>query len=397
MSRIILATANLGFEQRVRRVFDGSLNGELTRWRDQQLIVEPDRAVAELSNSQPELVVLGPDIPIEDALRLASHLDQHRPEISLILTAEPSPDLWQQALGAGVRAIISPEATDHELRKEFDRAIETARTRRNNLIGDAGPGGPHGRVITVVSPKGGAGKTAIATNLAVGLAEARPGEVVLVDLDLQFGDITTALALTPQHSIADVASTKGSLDAATLKVFLGRRKERLFVLCAPDTPAEGERVTEGQVQAALRLLADEFAFVIVDTSAGIGEHTLSALECSTDLLLVCDLSVASVRGLRKIVDALDRLDMTAPARHYILNRADARVGLEAAEATATLGTSIHHKIPSSRLLPLSMNQGVPLMETAPKAPPARALRDLVDVFAEVPAQPTGLLGRIKSR
>jgi pilus assembly protein CpaE len=396
MSRIVIATANIGFEQRVRRVFDGSLNGDLSRWRADDLLIDPDRTVKELAAKEPDVIVLGPDIPINDALEVARLLYEDRPEISLIITTKPTPDLWEQAMHAGVRGVISPDATDQELRREFDRGIDTTSRQRQNLAPSQPGDGPSGRVITVLAPKGGSGKTAIATNLSVALAAARPDEVVLTDLDLEFGDTRSALRLTPEHSIADAAAAPGKLDPATLKVFLTGRGRGLYALCAPNSPAQGEEITDGDVRQILELLRTEFPFVVVDTAAGIDERVLSAVELSTDLILVCDLSLAGVQGLKKLIDALDRLGMTTASRHFVLNRADARVGLDGKEVAAIVGMKIDASVPSSRLVPLSMNQGTPVIEAAPRSPVAHALSDLATRFTEVAARP-GFLERMRRR
>jgi pilus assembly protein CpaE len=179
------------------------------------------------------------------------------------------------------------------------------------------------------------------------------------------------------------------LDAATVKVFLTPHGDDLFVLCAPENPAQGEQVTPERVEQAIRLLSREFRFIVVDTAAGLTEHTLSALELSTDFVLVCDLAVASVRGLRKVLGALDQLDMNSQRRHVVLNRADSNVGLNVAEVASTIGRNIDVRVSSARAVPLSMNQGVPIVEAAPRSPVAKQLNELAGRFAEMPAHKKG--------
>ncbi len=390
MSRVLLATADLDYEQRIRKAFNGELNGELHRWLDADLLVgHPDRTAQELAGFASEVVVFGPDIPIGEALAVAKQFDLRHPGISVIITAEPTPQLLQDALHAGVRGVLSPKASFGDVRKEFQRAAAIAGERRANLPPPApARQGPAGHVITILAPKGGSGKTLIASNLAVGLARIHPGDVVLVDLDLQFGDITNALSLIPQHGMGDLAQSVGEVDPATLKVILTPRDD-LFVLCAPDEPAQGEEITPERVEKVLRQLAAEFRFVVIDTAAGLTEHTLSALEVSTDFVLVCDLAVASVRGLRKVIGALDQLDMDDQKRHVILNRADSNVGLNASEVPGTLGHRVDLKLSSTRAVPLSMNQGAPIIEASPRSPVAKQLGDLVGRFAEVPVSKKG--------
>ncbi len=282
----------------------------------------------------------------------------------------------------------------------FDAALETAHRRRSNVGGNSSAGQPRGKVITVIAPKGGAGKTAVASNVAVGLAQAAPGGAVIVDLDLQFGDLPTVLGLQPQHSIADATRSSGALDVANLKVFLTPHESGLYVLAAPDDPAEGEDVAESRARRVIDLLAAEFEFVVVDTAAGLTEHTLGALELSTDLILVCDLSITAARGTRKVVDALDRLGMTSQTRHLVLNRADSDVGLDPADVDTIVGMPVEVSLPSTRSVPLSMNQGSPLITRDPRAPITKRFHDIVGRFAQASAErPTnnGLFTRRRHR
>ena len=132
-------------------------------------------------------------------LEVAEAFDRSHPEIMVLIAAELSSAEWIRAMRAGVRDIVAPGAIESELPAAVRRALGAATLRRANLVGE--PTAPTSRMITVLSPKGGAGKTTIATNLAVALADRRPGSTALVDLDLQFGDVVAALQLTPEHTL----------------------------------------------------------------------------------------------------------------------------------------------------------------------------------------------------
>lgn len=368
--RILLSTPNVAYQQRLRQAFGGSLNGDLAWLRD---IEDPRVLTKRVEASGADVLALGPDFPIDDALEIAATFDRQRPDLSVVLIAKATTDLYQRALRAGVCDLLDPDALDREINDVLSRAMQLATDRRASLATDDAPTG--GRVVAVLSPKGGSGKTTVATNVALGLAALAPGEVVLVDLDLQFGDAVGGLGLVPEHTILDVARAVKSLDAMTLKVFLTPHESQLYTLCAPESPAEGEEVTSEQVGRILRLLAAEFAYVVVDTSAGIDEHALVAAESATDFVLVCSMDVPSVRGMRKEVAALDQLGMVHQTRHFVLNRADSRVGLDVADIEATVGMPVDVALPSTRDIPLSVNQGVPLIELKPRSAVARQFHD----------------------
>jgi pilus assembly protein CpaE len=246
------------------------------------------------------------------------------------------------------------------------------------------PQSRQGKVILVISPKGGSGKTAVSSNLAVALAQRHPGRVVAVDLDVQFGDLGTALSLTPEHTLAQLARTS-QMDATTVKLFLTPYEQGLYVLAGADTPVDADSVTHAHVSAVVPLLAQNFDYVVVDTPAGLDERTLAAIECATDLVLVSSLDVTSIRSLRKALDALDQMGVKAP-RTLVLNRADAKVGLDPSDAEEALGLSITCSVPSSRDVPLAMNLGIPVVVNEPKSAAAKQMQQLAEHFAPAPAQ-----------
>jgi len=387
--RILLATPHAGYEHRVRQAFGAHLNGDLRRWDVAQGDVTVDGLLLQLANSSPDVVAIGPDLETDDALKLAQQLEETRPEISVLLVCEPTPELWQHALRAGVRDVVSPDAVDADLREAFERTMEVAARRRQNLVGEPEASGPSGRIISILSPKGGSGKTTVASNLAVGLAMAEPNQVAVVDLDLQFGDIAASLGMTPQHTLVDAVRAPGQIDGLTLKSFLSAHQSDLWALCGPDSPAEGEEVTPDQAKHVIQTLAGEFRYVVVDTGAGLDEHTLSTLEISTDLVFVCAMDVTSIRSLRKEIMALDQLGMTHQRRHLVINRADSKVGLDLQDVEASIGMPVDVAVSSSRVVPLSLNQGLPLIAADARAPVARQFTELVERFAELPAPVSG--------
>jgi pilus assembly protein CpaE len=401
MSKILLATLDDAWHARVRDAFGGELNGDLltTRFAANDAL---DATMHELGSVDPDVLVVGPDVATPDALRLAQAVDDERPDVSVVLIAAPSAELLEQAVRVGVRDVVDPASTPDIVRASLERAMETAGRRRNLLRSDVARE-TKSKVITVVSPKGGAGKTAISSNLAVGLAAHAPNRVALVDVDLQFGDVANALRLTPERTLADFGRSSVALDATTVKAFLTAHPSGLFALCAPDSPAEADGVKPETLATAIDLLAEMFPYVVIDTAAGLDEATLTAMEHSTDLVVVCATDVASARGLRKEIEAFDILGFTTQRRHFVLNRADARVGIGVNDIQSTVGLDVAVSIPSSRAVPASMNQGAPVLETEPRSTLGRAFSELVDRFVPTPnvvppvAAATGLFRRNKEQ
>jgi pilus assembly protein CpaE len=202
-------------------------------------------------------------------------------------------------------------------------------------------------------------------NLAVCLAQLGAGPVALADFDVQFGDAVSALSLVPEHTLADLVSVR-SLDATMLKVYLTPHVDSgAFVLCGAASPEDGDEVTDELTRRVIELLARDFAFVVVDTAAGLDETALAVIEEATDIVFLSSLDVSSIRSLGKEIQTLDRVGLLNARCHFVLNRADARVGLEVADVEAALGMTVDVAVPSSRDVPLSMNQGRPLVLDQP--------------------------------
>ncbi|MBE4719255.1 MULTISPECIES: AAA family ATPase [unclassified Pseudarthrobacter] len=380
MSRFVAITGVRDFESRVRQAVSTALHGELQTLSPEVLFGGPDDVLGQLTGAAPEVLILGPGVNAEDALKLATVFDLQFPEISLLLVAEPTPELVLRAMHSGIRDVVTPEIETNELRVLLERACLAYASRRRGMALPTDPGQERGRVIAVMSPKGGVGKTTVATNLAIGLGKVAPMSVVIVDLDLQFGDVASGLLLEPEHSITDAVHGTASQDSMVLKAFLTVHPAGIYALCAPRTPAESDYITGEHVSRLLDQLASEFKYVIVDTAPGLGEHVLATLERATDGVWVCGMDVPSVRGLHKCFGVLRELQLLPQGRHTILNFADRKSGLSVQDVEATIGVPVDAIIPRSRTLPFSTNRGVPVLQASTRDAASKGLKKLVDRF-----------------
>ncbi|MEV7606262.1 AAA family ATPase [Paenarthrobacter sp. NPDC089322] len=379
MSRFVLITPSAEFDQRLRLAVAGGLPGSVQTFFTSVLPVDPAELFGALSQEQLEVLVLGPDVPVEDALRLATVLNVQLPELSVVLVSEPDPSFVVQAMRSGLRDILSPTADVAEIRVMLERGCQSFASRQRTSEPKP-PGAPKGLVIGVFSPKGGVGKTTIATNIAVGLGKIAPMSVVIVDLDLQFGDVASGLYLNPEHTVTDAVTPSASQDSLVLKAFLTVHPASIYALCAPKNPVEADDITPDQVSRLLEQLAEEFQYVVVDTAPGLPEIGLAALEQCTDAVWVTGMDVPSVRGLRSGLDILRRLNLLPETRHVVLNMADSKSGLSVQDVESTVGAPVDVSIPRSKAVALSTNRGVPVLQDAPKDPAVKGLNRLVERF-----------------
>jgi len=400
MSRYLLITSDTDFARRLDAAATGELAGEIHHWNDPVFPRQPEVLFAGQRNtSRPEVVILGPGTAMEESLSLASALDRSHPEVSVLLVHPGGADIVLAAMRAGIRDVLDPGAEATDVTALLHRAVRSAADRRSAftaLPGTADPG-VKGRVISVLSPKGGAGKTTVATNLAVGLAASAPHATVLVDLDLQFGDVANAMQIAPEQSVAEAVSGAATQDTMVLKSYLSPHPTGVYVLCAPDSPAAEAQITAANIGHLLDQLASQYSYVVIDTGAGLSDHTLAALDKSTDYVFVAGMDVPSIRGLRRELDVLKELGMVPPSRHVVLNGADPRDGLSMPDVETTLGHKADIVIPFSRAARLATNQGTPLLQGTPKDRATKELRRLVERFIPAPAPKRKRLSKARHR
>jgi Flp pilus assembly CpaE family ATPase len=381
MSRVVLAAAGEELSQRVLAAADGDVH-VLSAGR---LPGDPARLFELLLDGElPEVLLIGPDAAAAEVLGLAARLDVQCPGISVVLLARPEPELWQAAMRAGIRDLLDPGSDVSEIRAAIERAALAAAGRRRALRPVEDSARYTGRVITVASPKGGVGKTTIATNLAIGLTSSAPQSTVLVDLDVQFGDCASALGLAPEYTLPDAVHGPASQDTMVLKTFLTQHPSGLYAVCGSESPAAGDTVTAEDVNRLLALLAREFRYVVVDTAPGLSEQTLAALDRATDVVMLSSMDVPGVRGLRKELDVLRELCMIPAGRHVVMNFADPKGGLSVRDVETTIGTGVDVVLPRSSEVPASTNRGVPLLQSGGRDPMTKELRRLVSRFAATP-------------
>jgi len=381
MSRFILISPSADYERKVRASI-APLHGSLQFYQAAYLPDAPEDILRQQTGEPPEVLILGPGLPLDEALKFAAILDLQYPEISIVLTAEDDGETALDAMRSGIRDIVSPSADSETVRALVERASLSAAGRRRGLSPTAGegPNSDGGRIIAVMSPKGGVGKTTIASNLAIGLGQIAPMSVVIVDLDLQFGDVASGLMIEPEFTISDAVVGAASQDAMVLKTYLSLHPGSIYALCAPRNPIDMDRITGEHISHLLRQLRSEFQYVVVDTAPGLGEHVLATLEQATDAVWICGMDIPSIRGLRTGFQILSELDLLPENRHIVLNMADRKTGLTLQDVEATIGAPVDVVLPRSRAVPFSTNKGVPLLQDGSRDGAAKGLRQLVERF-----------------
>jgi pilus assembly protein CpaE len=254
------------------------------------------------------------------------------------------------------------------------------------VVAGDGPGG-RGRVITVFSTKGGAGKSFVATNLAVLLARRSDAPVCIVDADLQFGDVAVMLKLVPQHTIADAVASITRIDAPLMKSLLVRHESSgLYALPAPTEPAFADQIRADDVIKIIDMIRSFCSYVVVDTPSYFTEVVIRLLEECDDIVLVAGMDVPNIKNVKLGLQTLRLLNVPIAKVKLVLNRSNSKVKIDVGEVERALQIKADCLIPSDIAVPQSVNKGVPVVLDAAKSGVAKALMQLTDMFVVEPAR-----------
>src|SRR5215813_11487944 len=309
---------------------------------------------------------------------MVNHAVKHRPDRPVVVMSEASPNgFLRQAFEAGADDVITFPQSPEQVAFTLQKVI----ARRKGL---AVPGKAAAPLIAILGPKGGTGKTLIATNLAVALAQ-RDANVVLVDLDLQFGDIGLALGLSPERTMYDLMKAGPPFDHDKLDRHLIKHSSGVKVLIAPTRPDQASAVSIEflrDIYASLRTMCDA---VVVDTPPGFTPEVIATIDVSTDICMVGMLDSLSLKNTKLGLETLDLMGYDTDRVSLLLNRADSRVGITPDDVSTIVGRGPDVSIPSDREIPRSVNEGTPIVAARPTSGAAKAFRTLADRYAKTPA------------
>jgi pilus assembly protein CpaE len=300
---------------------------------------------------------------------LAAIREYTRAPVVLLASGESSA-LLEEALDADVAdVLLLPQLTENVVFAVRKAGHSGRHSQGSKSRGD-------GRIVTVFSPKGGTGKTVMATNLATWFAKKGNKKTLLLDLDLQFGDAAIMLGIEPDKTIHDLVVAPGELDPEKLAGYTSRHASGLEVLPAPIRPEDAELVTESKLSRLLEVAKESYDVIVVDTSPFFHGPMLATLDRTDDLLLICGLEVPTIKNVRLSLQTLALLSFPPERVRIVLNRSNSQVGMKRGEVEAALEAKVRFEIPSDRAVPLAVNRSNPAVLSDAKADFSRALAEM---------------------
>lgn len=320
----------------------------------------------------PNMVIIGLDSDPELSYETIAKLVKQLPNVCILASS-------RDTSSENILNTIRQGATDFLPMpvREADLAGSIKRNARLMLNARASVAADKGHIITCFSPKGGMGNTTIATNLAVSLHQVTGKEVVLVDLDLECGDLSMFLNLHTKYTFSDVTENVGKLDSVFLQGVLAKHSSGIYFLSEPEKVEEAAAITPAQVHEVLNLLKTMFPYIVVDTEIGYGDRNLSVFDSSDLVFMTGVLSLPALKNMQKALDVFERIGFDAAKIKLLINRYLRKGDISIEDAERTLNYKVFKSIPNDFInVMMSINRGQPLTTLAPAAEVSRSFKEL---------------------
>lgn len=331
----------------------------------------------QILETRPMLVFIDISNKTDLALDIVNKISTNHKTCKIIVTsANQSTDLVIKAMRAGAREFLPKPLIKTELVLSLDKMKQQ--------ILSSSPDATKCRVISTFSNKGGIGKTAIATNLALELANITKEKVALVDLNLQLGDITTFLDINPSFDISYVIQNLSRIDETFLLSTLEKYKETsLYVLADPPYLEQAEDITAEQLATLFAVLKKTFSYIVIDTGSNFDGKTITALDNSDMILLITIVNLPAVRNCQRCLDLFERLGYDKEKTKIIINRFMENDEIKVEDVEDVLGQQIFWKIPNNYFTIMSaINKGIPVKEINADSNISQSYRELAAMLSD---------------
>ncbi len=334
-----------------------------------------------------DVLVAGPSLGTRSGLARLRIIAEALPSMRLVLAFSRRPDAsLRDIVKTGAIDLLQLPVDDAEIVESLERAFELSRVAAPRTVqietteeqpkpGAVEQHGP-GAVYTIASATGGCGKTFYATNLAWFLHHWTGRRVCIVDLDLQFGEVSTALRLRPKYTIFDALQREDADESdlqAHIEEYMVTHDTGVHVLAAPREPSEADRITPPDVTRILEAVRNRYDYVLVDTPPALAETVLAAFDLSDMLYVMATLDLPSVRNMSVFLSTLDRLKIETDNLRLVLNKAEEDVGIDIEQVTKLFPQGFESILPYAKEVSRSINLGMPVMAASPDAEISRLM------------------------
>lgn len=337
-------------------------------------IIEGYNAVLE---TRPSIVIIDISHKFELAMDIIGKISSKHKTCKIVVTSSNySSDVIIKAMRAGAREFLPKPIIKEDLLNSIEKLSDQA----CNL----GSENKKCRVITTFSNKGGIGKTSLAANLALELANMTQEKVALIDLNLQLGDITTFLDINPSFDISYVVQNLSRIDETFLLSTLEKYKDtNLYVLADPPYLEQAEDITAEQISTLFEVLKQAFSYIVVDTSTNFDGKTITALDNSDLILLITIVNLPAIRNCQRCLDLFERLGYEKERTKIVINRYMENDEIKVDDVEDVLGQKVYWKIPNNYFTIMSsINKGIPVGVVNPESNVSHSYRELAAMLSD---------------
>ena len=348
------------------------------------------QGVEEARRLRPDIVLTDVNMPLMDGIQLTEQLAQDLPSSPvIIMSVQGERDYLRRAMQAGAREFLIKPFSHDELVAAI-RRVYSVEQKKGTFLTKTTQGSPNaeparstpGELFAIFSGKGGTGKSVVATNLAVALAQETEGKVALVDLDLQFGDIGVIFNLDHTRSITDLADDSDHIELEILDSVLAKGPAGIRILLSPISPELADLVTPDHVRNLLAELRRQFDYVVVDTGCHLSEVNLQVIENASKVLVVTSLTIPAIKDAKLTLKVLESLNIDPHSVMLIVNRVDSYSDFNREAIEQNLGVAVAVQIPHDpKVIGESVTRGQAFVVSQSDAEVSRAIRELAQQLA----------------
>jgi pilus assembly protein CpaE len=342
-----------------------------------------EEAVLLTKELRPHIVLMDINMPVMDGLKATEEIAIEVPESAVIMmSVQGEQQYFKKAMAAGARDFLVKPFSPEDIVQAVVKIYELE-SKKREMANSAKSPVVNSKVISVFSTKGGVGKTTIASNLAIAIARITKKRVVLVDLDLNFGDAAIMLNLSVKNTISDLVKDIAQIDKDLIEDYLEPHFSGVQVLAAPIRPEYAEYITAAHVEKILSVLKECYDYIIIDTCASFHETILTSIDKSDRILYVATLDLPTIKNVKAGFNTLESLRYPKEKIDIILNKASEQFGIKYKDFEVTLKHPIWAYVPEdSQTVITAANRGFPFVMKRMETKVGKAIMDIANRILE---------------
>lgn len=344
-------------------------------------------AATAVDESHPDCILLGLEEPVIRGLQTMDAVAEAAPNTPIIVYSSLTDGTSvRRAMLAGARDYLAVPLKPETVTLSIQAVLEQEATRKRRISGERSDRSASGTVITIFGAKGGIGKTTLATNLSTAMARETGESVVLVDMDTRFGDVAVMMDIPGERTITEAARDVDKIDRSNIRDYLITHPAGVSVLPAPQNPADWEMIGPGHIEKIVRILAQTYDYVLLDTPGTFNEVVGISLEMATVVLLVTSMDVASIKDTVMALNMLRAWSFPEEKVKLIINHSNMANSIKDEDVAKTLDYQVFWQVPFDIAVNRASQLGQPVLLASPRSKVSQNIAELARTIGGVRQQ-----------